>query len=270
MNYGYAFDAIGNRKSSSIGYQGSSLDTTYNANSLNQYASISNPGSFITSGRANAAATVSVNGVSLPNQGDEYWHHKTDVDNSAGGVWTDVDVDADLTGQQSAQSGSRYTPAANVAPTHDADGNQTFDGRWIYTWNGENRLIAAETSPTAPISMPKQRLEMIYDAQGRRINRKLIDWDSVAETWQLKTETSYLYDWWNCVAEITQSPGQPATQSLYVWGTDLGRQVSPDHQDGPSQAAGGVGGLLAAWLPTDNGLTSVFYGLRRQRQRHGH
>ena len=255
MGYGYGFDAIGNRKTSTVAYEGASLTTTYTPNALNQYASIASPGSFVVSGRAETAAAVSVNTTAATRQGD-YYHHKIDVDNTAGAVWSDVDVEGDLTGQLSAKGGGRYTPAASLAPTHDDDGNLTFDGRWINVWNGENRLISAETAPTAPIGMPKQRLEMIYDAQGRRISRKLFDWDSVAENWELKTESSYLYDWWNCVAVLD---GTGALQEAYVWGTDLAASVAGS-PSGPSQGAGGVGGLLAAWLPTDNGLTSVFYG----------
>ena len=187
MGYGYGFDAIGNRKTSTIAYEGASLTTTYTPNALNQYASIASPGSFVVSGRAETAAAVSFTTTAATRQGD-YYHHKIDVDNTAGAVWSDVDVEGDLTGQLSAKGGGRYTPAATLAPTHDDDGNLTFDGRWINFWNGENRLISAETAPTAPIGMPKQRLEMVYDAQGRRISRKLFDWDSVAENWELKTE----------------------------------------------------------------------------------
>ena len=151
MDYNYLFDAIGNRISSTIGYESSSLQTTYTANALNQYTAIGNPGSVIVNGQANENASVTVNGNTATRQG-AYWHRKVDADNSTGPVWANVDVEADLTGQISTGGGARYIPAATVAPTHDADGNQTFDGRWDYTWNGENRLIAAETSAIAETS----------------------------------------------------------------------------------------------------------------------
>lgn len=39
---------------------------------------------------------------------------------------------------------NQYTQIASQVPTYDADGNMTSYNGWTYTWNGENRLIAAE------------------------------------------------------------------------------------------------------------------------------
>ena len=69
-------------------------------------------------------------------------------------------------------------------------------------------------------------------------------------------EGNYLYDDWNCVAVLD---GAGELNEAYVWGTDLAATVEGS-PTGPSQGAGGVGGLLAAWFPNGNGgLTSAFY-----------
>ncbi len=89
-----------------------------------------------------------------------------------------------------------------------------------------------------------------------RISRKQFDWDENAAEWTLVKESAYLYDEWNCVGVLD---GTDALTEAYVWGTDLSATVEGS-PTGPSQGAGGVGGLLAAWLLNGNGgLTSAFY-----------
>lgn len=69
----------------------------------------------------------------------------------------------------------------------------------------------------------------------------------------------YIFDGWNGSAVVDRVG---SVLGAYGWGTDLGSDVQSVGA-GPSQRAGGVGGLLAAWLPSEaaNGaLTPVFYG----------
>ena len=61
---------------------------------------------------------------------------------------------------------NQYTAVNASQPTYDADGNLLTSGTgWTYTWNGENRLIAAENGDT--------RLEFNYDCMGRRFEKKV-------------------------------------------------------------------------------------------------
>jgi hypothetical protein len=54
-----------------------------------------------------------------------------------------------------------------------ASGNLTGDGRWDYTWNGENQLIAMQTKYGLPAAVPITRLEFSYDYLGRRVQKRL-------------------------------------------------------------------------------------------------
>ncbi|MBL9215551.1 MAG: hypothetical protein JNG83_08755 [Opitutaceae bacterium] len=56
---------------------------------------------------------------------------------------------------------------------YDSDGNLTSDDRWIYAWDGENRLVSMHTNPailppvgTFPLSETR-KMEFAYDMQGR-------------------------------------------------------------------------------------------------------
>jgi RHS repeat-associated protein len=122
---------------------------------------------------------------------------------------------------------NRYVPKANETPTYDDDGNQTGDGRWIYRWDAENRLVEMETTSTAITGgVPYAKVRWTYDPLGRRIQR---------ESWQGANPvvvTKYVYDGWQCLAELD---GSNAVTATYAWGLDL---------SGSRTGAGGVGGLL--------------------------
>jgi RHS repeat-associated protein len=122
------------------------------------------------------------------------------------------------------------TPEAFTA---DSDGNLTADARWAYTWDGENRLSAMETSPAAATAgVAKLKLEFSYDGQGRRVSKKVSNWTGSA--WTLASQTLFLYDGWNMVAELNALSSNAAVRT-YVWGLD---------GSGSFQGAGGVGGLI--------------------------
>ncbi len=61
--------------------------------------------------------------------------------------------------------------------SHDLDGHLLTDGKWIYIWYGENRLISIETSTAMTLAlraaMPPVRLEFVYDSLSCRCVKRL-------------------------------------------------------------------------------------------------
>ena len=107
--------------------------------------------------------------------------------------------------------------------TYDADGNMTSDGRFHYTWNGENRLVMASNDTVV--------VTYAYDHRGRMVTKTLC---SSAPLRLIKSIT-YLWDDWNIIREIVRE-GDSVAVTDNIWGLDI---------DGTLQGAGGVGGLLA-------------------------
>jgi RHS repeat-associated protein len=80
--------------------------------------------------------------------------------------------------------------------------------------------------------------EYRYDGMGRKV--RAVDSQYVSGQWTVTSDRWYLYDGWNCVAELlNQSSTLPSFQlsKSYTWGLDLSGNLS---------GAGGVGGLLSA------------------------
>ncbi|MCW1914753.1 hypothetical protein OJ996_14290 [Luteolibacter sp. GHJ8] len=242
----YSYDGIGNRLSSASGVLG---DHTYTPNSLNQYGTVTTGGSRTAIGRADAAWDILVNNEPTSEIGDIYYSELSPVSNAAAPVWKEV-VTKRSTNIPS--SSDRFWFAkASTTPTYDADGNllsdghdtstSTHEGRWVYTWDAENRLIKMETSAKAVTAgMSFTRLVFEYDWQGHRIARHL--WKGgTSGSPTFVNSRRWLYDGWNPVTEFSGTSSSAATGSTaaaltrYTWGTDL---------SGSLQGAGGVGGLL--------------------------
>jgi RHS repeat-associated protein len=116
---------------------------------------------------------------------------------------------------------------------HDADGNLTADGRWSYTWDGENRLTGMETlSVAVTAGAPRLKLAFAYDANHRRIQKIVSVWNAGSGSYVVTKTQRFVYEAWNLLAELDAS-NQPVRK--YFWGLDL---------SGSEQEAGGVGGLL--------------------------
>lgn len=189
--------------------------------------------------------------TSLIGGGPQYLKVKIEATRSAAGP-----AGQDLTAKR---EGGLYIPPGEEVMTYDDDGNLVSDARWNYTWDAENRLIAMQTQNVSPIGLsalaagvPLRRLEFSYDSQSRRI-RKVVKTsptplpDEVTgtfppPTWNVASDTRFLYNDWNLVAEFTVNAqtlsNQPNTINLlrsYAWGLDL---------SGSAQGAGGVGGLV--------------------------
>lgn len=236
----YAFDSIGNRTSTKAGGDAQGLNlrqASYTANSLNQYEQRTVPGAINVRGTANAAAIVSVNDQATYRRGD-YFYKELMVDNSAAPVYQSVKAVAVRSavgggGEDAVSQIDRhaYIPKSVELYTYDADGNVTSDGRWIYTWDAENRLSSMEAIAAAPVAA-KLRLEFAYDYQGRRIQKKVFTWNAGTSSYQLATTTKFVYDQRNLAAELD---GNFNVVRSFTWGTDV---------SGSFQDAAGMGGLL--------------------------
>ena len=75
-------------------------------------------------------------------------------------------------------------------------------GRWLYTWDAENRLVSMETRPDINTNVPQTQLDFAYDYLGRRIS-KVVD----------GTTNTFIYDGWNLISE-THASITPIRQSL--------------------------------------------------------
>ena len=238
--FGYAFDPIGNRTSATETVGGETLTKTYVANELNQYTSIANPAAVGLRGSATNTATVTVNGNATSRDSVVStwtpWHHALPTDNANGGAYTFANIMAVVNPPGTntpdiveSTSGSVYAPPQAEVLAYDDDGNLLSDGRWEYTWNGENRLVKAEEL-ISPANREPHVVEYAYDHRGRMI------WKTVASPNAPPSKTMrYLWDDFNIIAETMVADS--ATNTTYnVWGLDI---------DGTLQGAGGVGGLLA-------------------------
>lgn len=119
-----------------------------------------------------------------------------------------------------------------VSPAHDLDGNLLENDTHRFTWNGENRLVRAESKDGL------RRVDYAYDYQGRRTVKRTFLRAKATEDWKRKTSKLYVYDGWNLLAEVETDPLETSNLKLetFTWGRDL---------SGSLQGAGGVGGLLA-------------------------
>jgi len=233
QQFGYNFDNIGNRTSAIVNSQ----NATYTANSLNQYTQRTVPGAVDVMGTAKPDATVTVNDQPVTRKGD-YFYKQLSVTNSTSSVNQPVQVvgakgNTGPNGEDGVmqQNGHVFVPKDPEQFTYDDDGNLLRDGRWMYGWDGENRLVSMQTLDNLVPSLTKQRLEFNYDSKGRRIQKKVFEWNPNLSTFELRDSTLFVFDAWNCVAELSSS----TLKSSYVWGLDLSNSTN---------AAGGIGGLL--------------------------
>lgn len=235
----YSFDNIGSRNFAKDGGNqlGALRQSGYATNSLNQYSQRSVPGAVDVTGTANLAATVSVNNDAAARKSD-YFYKELTLDNSAAPVYAQVNVvgarnNFGAGGEDAVteKGGRVYVPRTLETFIHDDDGNLTSDGRWIYTWDAENRLSSMQALTSVPLEA-RLRLEFVYDWMGRRIQKKVFGWNVDTGTYQLQTTARFIHDGWNIAAELDEGNGLIRS---YIWGQDI---------SGTLQGAGGIGGLL--------------------------
>lgn len=235
-SFGYTFDTIGNRIETTI--NGRTATYIPDVGQLNQYASRTVVGALDVRGEAAADATVTVNGLATTRTGKDFYREVA-VTNTSAAKNTTLTIEATKAGppvETATETRSAFLPLTPESYVHDDDGNLTQDGRWVNTWDGENRLIAQETRSDVvgqTTGLVHQRLEYAYDAQGRRIHKVVKLWDVSGGAWTTASDLRFIYDGWNLVGEI-DAVANTVTRT-HVWGLDL---------SGTMQGAGGVGGLL--------------------------
>jgi RHS repeat-associated protein len=101
-------------------------------------------------------------------------------------------------------------------------------------------LIGVETLTTLPSSVPRVKLEFAYDYMSRRVSKQVSN--IISGQWSVVSSHAFLHDSWNLISEICNHESQIIT-NLYVHGLDL---------SGTLQGAGGIGGIIAARLETNN------------------
>jgi len=250
-SYGFTFDDIGNRENATL--NGRSAD--YTANLLNQYTERDIPRVLDVRGTANAGATVTVDGQSTTRTG-EHFYRELDFSGEANPddarsveylvTGTLPDGGYNNSPRIADAEGDAFLKTNPEDFIHDDDGNLTDDGRWSYTWNADNRLVAMQTlAGAAAAGVENLRLEFAYDSQGRRFEKKVFAWDG--QTYILQSTTRFLYDGWNLITELDS---QGDLIRGYAWGADL---------SGSLQGAGGVGGLLFVHDPITGLTFAPFY-----------
>ncbi len=201
-------------------------------------------------GKASDSTDVTVNGQ-LATRRDEYFHVEIEIQTGSGASHTPYRVDATNSSGTTTRNGGKFLPATPENFIYDFDGNLTSDGRFIYTWDAENRLIGMQTHASVPIAA-RRKLAFAYDSMGRRI-RKTVMHPSTNGGWQHHHQIDFIYDLngWNLLAERSSGRAN-AFLRTYTWGTDLGGQGGSPSRGMQSAGlsaiasatAGGVGGLL--------------------------
>ena len=136
------------------------------------------PGYAGVRGSATNNATVTVNGNSAWRLG-KYFYGGDEADNAASAVMKELDVTAVVNPPGTntpdivqSVTGRVFVAQSPEAFTYDDDGNLLSDGRFNYTWDGENRLAFIETSEAAAsVGAPRVRVEYSYDHRSRRIGK---------------------------------------------------------------------------------------------------
>ena len=172
-----------------------------------------------------AAASIGTNlyGYAYDSIGNRLWS----AENAATNTYT-------------ANSLNQYTSvAASTNLVYDADGNLTNDGIFSYSYDAENRLVAAY--PLSPVVGSLAVLNR-YDHKHRRVQKIVKQYDGT--TWGTIEAHTFVWDGNNIVLEKVEFANGTTRTLEYFWGMD---------KSGTEQGAGGVGGLLAV------SVDGVFY-----------
>ena len=138
------------------------------------------------------------------------------VDNASAAQYPDVTVRA-TTSQSgvSEASGHVFVAKTPEAFVHDDDGNLLSDGRWAYTWDGENRLVSMTTHASVP-PLAQRRIVFAYDHMSRRATKHEFTRNPATGALDAPAgEAAYAWDGWTLAAEFAPSTG--AAVRRYVW-----------------------------------------------------
>ena len=150
-------------------------------------------------------------------------------------------------------AGLAWFPPAQETFTYDDAGNRSSSARWLYTYDGLNRLTRAvnksllENDPNNNEGHEPEAWDVTftYDAEGRRHSKtaKLYRDGALKDT----TLTTWIWDGWHPVIErvIDAKLDKPIVERKLVWGPDLSGQLGGAGLPAKALAtAGGAGGLL--------------------------
>ena len=138
------------------------------------------------------------------------------MDNTSAPQYPDITVRA-TTGQGgvSEAGGHVFVAKTPEAFVHDDDGNVLSDGRWAYTWDGENRLVSMTTHASVP-PLAQRRLVFAYDHMSRRATKHEFTRNPATGALDAPAgESAYAWDGWTLAAEFAPSTG--AALRRYVW-----------------------------------------------------
>ena len=111
-------------------------------------------------------------------------------------------------------TGRVFVAQSSEAFTHDDDGNMLSDGRFTYTWNGQNRLIKAEEQ-VCPTNRTMRKVDYAYDHQGRMVWKVVSRRGAEAQSWEAEKKTSYLWEKFNIIAETVASDSATNVTSTF-------------------------------------------------------
>ena len=230
FSFGYAYDPIGNRTSSTEWDENGVAHTShYTANELNEYKSRTVPGHVTVLGEAATDATVTVNGNPAWRKG-AYFAGGDSFDNTSSDVFAELATTAvrstGETDEVESTTGHKFLAQTPETFTYDDDGNMTSDGRFTYTWDAENRMSSVEPKNYLSVMCSSVCVTNCYDEQSRRIV-KIISTNGITH------HQLFVYDNRNLVIE---SCSYAEASSKYVWGLDI---------IGTLHDGGGIGGLLS-------------------------
>jgi RHS repeat-associated protein len=198
QQFSYGYDDIGNRTQAGSGGDGDGANLrteSYARNYLNQYSARTNHRYLEVAGIATPGGTVTVNGTTALRQGGRFRSEWSVAGTAA--AWQNVDVL--LSAGEVVPDRKLYLPPQSEGYSHDLDGNLTGDGRWTYTWDGENRLMSASTASGAySAGVPGRKVEYTYDWTGRMIRRVGYSGNPLTPSWTLTDDTRFAYDGWLC------------------------------------------------------------------------
>ncbi len=283
-DFNYEYDSIGNRTKAWT--NGRRRD--YISNTRNQYTNQremiatgtpnNGPSKADVIGRAGAAAAgVNVNGVAatmtpLPgvtangtpqsSLAQKAFHGL--VTSSSGtaytrGGYTSITVEElNPPAAPTGVTGSAYVPPGyviNGRTLYDEDGNMTWDDRFQYIWDAENRLIEVRarswntTLTPSPVNQPRERTLHTYDAYWRLVKTRVEEKSSATAAPVTKSVDLFAYsEGSNIIAEWSGEGVNRRVVRTNQWGLDL---------SGTFQGAGGVGGLLQSITGTGFAATSA-------------
>ena len=148
--FAWTYDALGNRTAGAAGSVATDdslpdLTATYTPaaqGDRNQYATVATPGFALATGKAHAAAEVTVNGEPAALRRGEFFAHAVPADTEAGPARVSLDIAATEGGETDTVNRIATVPPQNAAFLYDADGNLVDDGWRQYTWDAEDRLLS--------------------------------------------------------------------------------------------------------------------------------